>query len=268
MQTNMNSISLKNISHDFVNEKGLKNRVLSDVSIDVKNGEFLSLVGPSGCGKSTLVRIMAGLIKPSQGTVERAFHIPAMVFQNFALFPWLTVLENVEYGLLMKEPVVSTKANGSTVLEKMTPQKRRAIAHEKINEVGLTSHHAKYPHELSGGMRQRVSIARAIAIEPDILFMDEPFSALDPFTAKVLKEDLVHIWQKYGMTIVMVSHMIEDAIMLSDTIAVLAAHPGHIVKTYDVTLPQMPISASLRGRSSRSREFYDLFDDISAEIKV
>jgi NitT/TauT family transport system ATP-binding protein len=246
-------ISLKNVSIDFKNEQGKKVIAVSDISLDVLAGEFLSIVGPSGCGKSTILRSMAGCIPPTHGELVHTYTRPSMVFQNFALFPWLTVLENVEYGLHMQ-----------TEKRKLSKNKCREIAHEKIKEVGLAGQHDKYPRELSGGMRQRVSIARALAISPDILFMDEPFSSLDPFTADTLKKDLMMLWKKYNagnqkMTIVMVSHIIEDAITMSDKIIVMNFHPGKIIQTHDIVLPQP--------RETRTAEYYALFDTINGEIK-
>jgi NitT/TauT family transport system ATP-binding protein len=251
-----NIISLKNVSHDFLNEKGKKVRALSDISLEIPAGKFLSIVGPSGCGKSTLLRIMAGLIAPSEGDAVLHFTRPAMVFQNFALFPWLTVLGNVEFGLIMKKDSKEKNYSKAAI---------STIAHEKIKEVGLSGHEHKYPHELSGGMRQRVSIARALAISPDVLFMDEPFSSLDPFTADALKKDLMSLWQKYNadgvmMTIVMISHIIEDAITLSDTVAVVSSRPGQVINTHDISLS--------RPRNTRTQDYFELFDKITSEIKI
>ena len=260
-------ISIKNISHDFTDEKGVRTHILSDISLTVNAGEFLSIVGPSGCGKSTLIRIMSGLIEPTRGEVLRSYKQPAMVFQSFALFPWLTVVENVEFGLKMQG---------------VPEKKRRAIAHEKIAEVGLTGHHDKLPHELSGGQRQRVSIARALAVNPDVLFMDEPLSALDPFTATALKKDLLELWDKYKMTIIMVNHIIEDAILLSDVVTVMANQPGRIIKTHNINevLPRPSFSGDMGGevsgaaglrngqRNGRTPEFFAIFDEINGEIKV
>jgi NitT/TauT family transport system ATP-binding protein len=243
---NQKIISAKNISHDFSDEKGVKHRALNDVSIEVAAGEFVSIVGPSGCGKSTLVRLMAGLIKPTHGEIDRQFMKPAMVFQDFALFPWLTVLENVEFGLKMAGLSVA---------------KRRAIAREKIAEVGLDGHQNSHPHELSGGQRQRVSIARALAVSPDVLFMDEPFSSLDPFTANILKKDLLQIWERYKMTVVMVSHIVEDAILLSDRVVVMSSHPGRIMQTFS-------LATQARPRSNRNAEYFSLFDEINRAIRI
>jgi NitT/TauT family transport system ATP-binding protein len=179
-----------------------------------------------------------------------------MVFRNFALFPWLTVLGNIEFGLKMECSADGKKISTSAIA---------AIAHEKIIEVGLSGHEHKYPHELSGGMKQRVSIARALAVSPDVLFMDEPFSSLDPFTADILKKDLMMLWSKYNadgnaLTIVMVSHIIEDAITLSDSIAVVSSHPGQIINTHMIRLA--------RPRNTRTPEYFELFDKINSEIKI
>ena len=248
-QNSKNIIELSEVGYSFVNEKGTVNHALANVSLNIPRGSFVSLVGPSGCGKSTLLRIMAGLVKSSQGqshgTVTRHFEKPAMVFQNFALFPWLTVLENIEFGLKMSG---------------VPARNRRAVAHEKIHEVGLAGNEHKFPRELSGGQRQRVSIARALAVSPDVLFMDEPFSSLDPFTADILKRDLLAIWEKYRMTVVMVSHIIEDAITLSDEIIVMSSHPGTIVARHRVATP--------RPRNTRDTEFFKLFDEIEHAIKL
>ncbi|MDB5259288.1 MAG: transporter related [Candidatus Taylorbacteria bacterium] len=244
MQTDPHILKLAGIGHTFITDAGVASRSLSDIDLTIKRGSFVSLVGPSGCGKSTLLRIMAGLLKPAHGTIERNFDKPAMVFQNFGLLPWLTVIENVGFGLEMSG---------------MKKSAARQIAHEKLHEVGLLEHAYKYPRELSGGQRQRVSIARALAVSPDILFMDEPFSSLDPFTAAVLKKDLLIIWEKYKMTVVMVSHIIEDAILMSDEVVVMAAHPGTIIGHHHIH--------TLRPRDDRSPEFFELFDAIEKSIK-
>ncbi len=205
-----------------------------------KNGEFLSLVGPSGCGKSTLLRTIAGLIKPTEGALERNFTKPAMVFQNFALFPWLRVRENVEFGLAMR---------------KVSARSRRGIAEEKIVEVGLSGIERKFPKELSGGERQRVGLARALAISPDLLLMDEPFSSLDSIISEKLKRDVLALWNKYGMTVIMVNHLITDALLLSDRILVMGGEPGALKATIPVPLP--------RPRDPRSTEFFALQDKIT-----
>ncbi len=236
-------LKILDISHEFLAEERETIKALSRVSFEVERGTFTSIVGPSGCGKSTLLRIILGLIQQTQGTVTRNYTKSAVIFQNFAIFPWLTVYENVEFGLKMKG---------------VTPKERKKIAEEKIQEVGLAQFENKYPRELSGGMRQRVGIARALAMEPELLLMDEPFSGLDAFTAEKLKKDISGIWSAHRMTILMVTHLISEAVELSDKIIVLSAGPGTVKSTTKVVLP--------RPRDARSPDFYRLVDGITAEI--
>lgn len=197
--------------------------VLEDVSVQIASGEFVALLGPSGSGKSTLLRILAGLLRPTEGQVlfkGQPQHGPnpylAMVFQSFALFPWLTVLQNVELGLQAQELT-------------RTQRLKRSLA--AIDTIGLDGFEDAYPKELSGGMRQRVGFARALVVEPELLFMDEPFSALDVLTAANLRKELIHLWRLRKIptrAIVMVTHNIEDAVNMADRILVLGADPGHI----------------------------------------
>lgn len=243
MENNL-ALKISHLHHSFLEEGKRKLEVIKDVSFEVRKGEFLSIVGPSGGGKSTLLRIIAGLIKQTSGSLELSSNKMAMVFQNFAIFPWLTVCENIEFGLKMSG--VSAK-------------KRGTIVREKIKEVGLTGFEDKYPKELSGGMRQRVGIARALAVSPEILLVDEPFSSLDSFTAEKLREDLLNIWLRYKMTVVMVTHLVEEAVQLSDRILVLSPRPATIKLEVDVPLE--------RPRNRRSGEFYALVDKITAEIE-
>ena len=223
--------------------EGRRFHALRNISIDMDKGGFLSVVGPSGCGKSTLLRIIAGLQKPSLGTIEMHAKILSMVFQDFALFPWLTVYENIEFGLVMKN----------------VPKHERAkIVREKMLEVGLTESEHKYPKELSGGMKQRVGIARALAVNPEMLLLDEPFSSLDPFTADALKKDIFEIWQKYKMTVVMVTHKIEDAVELSTDIVVMSKSPGEVMEKIKLD-KEYP-------RNMRSEDSYNKIDSIRQKI--
>jgi NitT/TauT family transport system ATP-binding protein len=184
------------------------------------------------------------VVKPTSGLLELGSSKIAMVFQNFAIFPWLTAYENIEFGLKMK---------GINVRE------RKKIVHEKIKEVGLSGFENKYPKELSGGMRQRVGIARALAVNPEILLVDEPFSSLDAFTAEKLRKDLLAIWLQYKMTVVMVTHLVEEAVQLSDRVLVLSPRPAGIKLELAIPL-KYP-------RDKRSQEFYALVDKIVAEIE-
>ena len=211
-----------------------KIRILGPLDLDVRQGEFLSLVGPSGCGKSTLLRIVAGVLAPTRGTVrvggrpligvnDRA----AMVFQSFALFPWLTVVENVAVGL---------EARGVGVVDRL---KR---AEKYIALVGLSGYERAYPKELSRGMKQLVGLARALAVEPELLCMDEPFSALDVLTARTMRDLVLDLWGSPEVTtksILLVTHSIEEAVTLSDRVLVLKANPGRIVDAVDLrSLPR------------------------------
>lgn len=239
-----NILQLEHISHSLKPEEGgRKMPVLHDISFTVKKGEFLSIIGPSGCGKSTLLKIIADLTVPTRGHVVNNSSVNAMIFQQFALFPWLSVLENVEFGL---------KMSGTPNHER----RKRAIEH--IKDVGLSGTEKRQPHELSGGMRQRVGIARALAISPDLLLMDEPFSSLDELTAEKLRADVFRLWQKYKMTVVMVTHLVEEAVELSDNIVILSARPAVVKKIVSVSLS--------RPRNKRSSEYFSLVDSITAEI--
>jgi NitT/TauT family transport system ATP-binding protein len=200
---------------------------LADIDLDVGEGEFVCLLGPSGCGKSTLLKIVAGLIPPSDGAIRiagRAVTGPgpdrAVVFQDYALFPWMTVADNVEFGLA---------ARGTP------PERRRAVSAELLRAVGLADFAAKYPHHLSGGMKQRVSIARALAVDPVLLLMDEPFGALDAQTRFVMQRELLRVWRAYRKTVLFVTHSIEEALYLGDRVLVMTARPGRVKADIRVT---------------------------------
>ena len=218
--------------------------MLKDISFSVHPGEFVSLVGPSGCGKSTLLKILAGLTKIKKGKVTSNARKIAMVFQNFALLPWLTVRENVEFGLRM---------------EGVSKKQRSKIALEKIHEVGLSGHENKYPKELSGGMKQRVGFARALAVSSDLLLMDEPFSSLDVLTAEKLRAELLAIWAKYKMTVIMVTHLVEEAVEMSDRVLVFGPRPTSIKEVVEIKNP--------RPRDKRSADYYDIVDQITKRIE-
>lgn len=200
---------------------------LMGIDIDIREGEFFSIVGPSGCGKTTLLRIVAGLETKTEGRIEviRSADVRSrgplgsMVFQEQSIFPWMSVRDNVAFGL---------KARG---IDKAT---RLATADRFIEKVGLHGFGQAYPHQLSGGMKQRVSIARALANDPEILLMDEPFGALDEQTKLVLQEELLRIWEETRKTVIYVTHSIDEAILLSDRIMIMSARPGRIKDIIDV----------------------------------
>lgn len=233
-----NIINISHISKTFKVE-GKSISALKDVSLNVSPGEFISIVGPSGCGKSTLLRIMTKLDTPSSGNVEIHSQKPlSLVFQQFALFPWLTVAQNIAFPLQMRSE------NSSHIVRRL------------LSEMKLTDFADKHPKELSGGMKQRVGIARALAVSPEVLFMDEPFSALDALTASDLRAQLLQLWHDRNLTIVSVTHLIEEAVELADKVVVLSPRPGQVVAEVTINLP--------RPRDKRSDQFYQLVDQIAA----
>jgi len=242
-ESNM-ALVLSRVCARFSDEKKNSVPTIKDISFSVPKGSFLSIIGPSGAGKSTLMRIILDLMRHESGEIVRNFSRPAMVFQNYALFPWLTAFDNAAYGLRMAG---------------MGRKQREHIAREKLREVGLERFENHYPAMLSGGQRQRVGLARALAISPDLLIMDEPFSNLDTITSESLKADLLNIWRSYGMTIVMVNHLFPDAIELSDQIIIMGAHPGRVEKTITVNLP--------RPRDTRSPQFFKEVDFLTEDIR-
>jgi NitT/TauT family transport system ATP-binding protein len=224
------------IKDDFGKNTSL--RVLSDFSLDVKEGEFVSVLGPSGCGKSTFLNILAGLDDYDSGEIlvnneplKKLDYGRGMVFQSYALLPWRTVLKNLEFALEIRN---------------MPQKERRETARHYLELVGLSAFANQYPHQLSGGMRQRVAIARVLAYQPDLLLMDEPFAALDAQTREDLQLELLRIWESNKKTIVFITHSIDEAVLLSDRIAIMTARPGYISEILDIPLPR-PRSEVVRG---------------------
>jgi NitT/TauT family transport system ATP-binding protein len=211
----------------FRDRSGHAVEALTGVTFAVEAEELVAVVGPSGCGKSTLLNLLAGLLTPTTGRVGFEGALPAgrpataMVFQEFALFPWRTVLGNVELGL---EEAGYAKAE------------RRRIARRWVEQTGLGGFETKYPHQLSGGMRQRVGIARALAVDPAVLLMDEPFSALDAQTRQLMQEELLALWTRTRQTIVYVTHNIHEAVWMADRVIVLSRRPGRVVEIVGVKL--------------------------------
>lgn len=244
-----NLIQIDNVSKSFISAEDQELLVLENINFTLKENEIVALLGKSGSGKSTLLRLMAGLIKPTSGNLyyrNTPIHNPvqgiAMVFQSFALLPWLTVLENVELGL---------EAMG------VDRKERRQRAIDAIDTIGLDGFESAYPKELSGGMRQRVGFARALVVEPDILLMDEPFSALDILTTDNLRGDLLDLWLSKHTKIkgiICVTHDIEEAIVMADRIAIFSSDPGTIHSEISVDLPYP--------RDTESKEFRELLDQI------
>jgi NitT/TauT family transport system ATP-binding protein len=219
-------VELDNVTKFYNTQEKLQ--ALHQVSFDIDKGEFVCIVGPSGCGKSTLLKIMAGLDAPSSGEVRfqgGPVHGPhskiSMIFQSFGLFPWRTVLENVEYGLEMR---------------KIPKNERRETSRQYLEMVGLGNYEHMYPKQLSGGMKQRVGIARALAVEPELVLMDEAFSAIDEVTADVLREEVSEIHKETAKTFVLVTHNLSEAIELADKVVVLSSRPAKVKRIFPVTL--------------------------------
>jgi NitT/TauT family transport system ATP-binding protein len=230
-------------------------QALKEIDLDFPEGELISLLGPSGCGKTTLLKMIAGLLEPSAGQVfvkgkpvtgpgpERAF-----VFQDFALMPWATVLRNVAFGLELRG----------------TPKaERHEIARRYIAEVGLAGFEERYPHELSGGMRQRVGLARALAVNADVLLMDEPFSAVDEQTRRKFQEDLLHLRRVQRKTFIFVTHSIEEAVYVSDRIVLLSRRPGRVSRIIEPDIPRDGTPDEIR----RDRRYIDTVEDIWDGLK-
>ena len=261
-------IRFEHVSKEFsvrADDGGTANRfvALHDVTLDVHPGEFLVLVGPSGCGKSTLLDLLAGLTLPTSGRVlldGKPVTGPArdrgVVFQQYALFPWLSALDNVGFGLEVAG---------------VGKRERREKAAHYLELVGLTDFANRFPHELSGGMKQRVAIARSLAYEPQVLLMDEPFAALDAQTRETLQEELVEIWQRTGKTIVFITHGIDEAVVLGQRVAVMTTRPGRIKQIVDIPealragtedLRSLPLFGELR------HEIWSLLHDEVASARV
>lgn len=228
VQESQQILELSGVTKSF-DQGGSRLDALIDIHFTVREGEFLCIVGPSGCGKSTLLHLLAGLEQPTSGEIRlrgRAVTGPGpdrvVIFQEAALFPWLNVLENVEFGL---------KVRGLSRAE------RREKALDVLEMVGLAKFRSAYVHQLSGGMKQRVAIARGLVMDPEILLMDEPFSALDAQTRDVLHDELQQIWIKTQKTIVFVTHNVREAACLGDRVVLLSANPGQLKKEYFIQMP-------------------------------
>jgi NitT/TauT family transport system ATP-binding protein len=227
--TPKSKLRLRDISRAFPTPRGAL-LALENINLEVREGEFLCVVGPSGCGKSTLLNLMAGLDQPTHGEIwlnGRRIEGPgtdrALIFQELGLFPWLTVQENVEFGLRMQG---------------VAKQDRRARSQQYLRLVHLARFETSYVHQLSGGMKQRVALARSLATEPDVLLMDEPFAALDAQTRDLLHEELARIWAETGKTIVFVTHNVREAVRLGSRVIVLTFRPGRIKSQFSITLPR------------------------------
>lgn len=244
------AVSVENICKNYGAVEALK-----DMTLEFPRGQLTSLLGPSGCGKTTLLKIIAGLLPASSGTVEVNGHPVtgpgpdrAFVFQDFALLPWANVLRNVAFGLELRGVAKS---------------EREAIAEKYIREVGLAGFEKSYPHELSGGMRQRVGLARALSVDAQVLLMDEPFSAVDEQTRRKFQEDLLSLVQNENKTFIFVTHSIEEAVYVSDQIAILLPRPSRVSEVIRPQGFRSKTADSIR----RDPEYLDIVDDIWASLR-
>lgn len=237
---------LRRTSPDFV--------AIADINLDIAANTFVSIIGPSGCGKSTLLSIMAGLTRPTSGSVlqnGKQVRGPGadrgVVFQNYSLMPWMTVAENIRFAI-------------ETVHPQLTLTQQKDIVRESIALVGLHGSEHRHPYELSGGMKQRVGIARALAINPEILLMDEPFGALDALTRGFLQDEVARIWEQQRKTVVLITHSIEEALLLSDQIVMMSRGPAaRIVDVLDVPFP--------RPRKRENLDQYPAYHKLKAELE-
>jgi NitT/TauT family transport system ATP-binding protein len=226
------------------------------ITLDIAAGQFFVIVGPSGCGKTTLLRMAAGLEMPTRGTItigrartDRPGN--AMVFQGDSIFPWMTVFDNAAYGLRMRN------APKSEVDE---------VVGHYLERTGLTRFAKSFPHQLSGGMKQRVSIARAFATDPEVLLMDEPFSALDEQNKTLLQEELLRIWEETKKTVLFITHSVDEAVTLGDTIMVMTAHPGRSKAIIDVPFPRPRNVLELRATPAYGELVYDIWGQLRDEV--
>ncbi|WP_405305348.1 ABC transporter ATP-binding protein [Methanobrevibacter sp.] len=247
------SIEIKNIYKSFVSKKTEKLSVLEDINLTINDGELICLLGPSGCGKTTLLRLIAGLEHPTSGeiiangeVVKKPSGDRAVIFQQYSLFPWLTVLQNVTFGLEMTK-------QGSK-------EENIAAAERYLTSVGLIEFKDSYPHELSGGMKQRVAIIRSLLNHSPILLMDEPFSAVDMQNRHKLQEQLIGVWKRFENTIVFVTHDVDEAVFLADKIVILDRNPGRIAEIVEVDIE--------RPRKRDSKEFIALQESIVEKLDM
>ncbi|SDS56799.1 NitT/TauT family transport system ATP-binding protein [Paenibacillaceae bacterium GAS479] len=255
-------ISFQNVTKRFQVREGRgvsEFTAMDGVNLDVRPGEFMAVVGPSGCGKSTLLDLLAGLSHPTSGQILLDGHPVTgpgldrgIVFQQYALFPWRTAGANIEFGL---------EAKG------FGPKERRERARHYLALVGLSGFENRYPHELSGGMKQRVAIARSLAFDPDVLLMDEPFAALDAQTRESLQTELLSIWEQTGKTILFITHGIDEAVYLGQRVAVMTARPGKIKRIIDIPLGKRSEDEDIRSGAEFGALRHEIWSELREEVQ-
>jgi NitT/TauT family transport system ATP-binding protein len=245
-------VSVRNLTRTFESPAGTLNAI-EEISLDVHPGEFLAIVGPSGCGKTTFLRILAGLDQATSGELIAPGTYPsnALVFQGRSVFPWMTVEQNIVYGLK---------------LAGISQSERSDRAGELIRLIGIDRFRRSYPHQLSEGMRQRVAVARALAVDPHLLLMDEPFSALDEQTKILLQDELLQIWERTGKTIVFITHSIDEALVMADRVAVFTAQPGRIKAVVDVDFARPRAFLDVRSDARFGERFRQIWELLRDEV--
>ncbi len=249
-------IRIKNLTKEF-HTKDKVFTAIDDVSLDIAPGTFFMIVGPSGCGKTTLLRILAGLEKPTGGSIEIdqsdcTRPCNSMVFQGDSIFPWMTVWDNAAYGLAMRN---------------VPKGEIKEVVGHYLERTGLTRFARAYPHQLSGGMKQRVSIARAFANDPEVLLMDEPFSALDEQNKTLLQEELLRIWDETKKTVLFITHSVDEAVTLGDKIMVMTSHPGRTKALIDVPFEHPRGVLELRARPEYGELVYKIWGYLREEVQ-
>ena len=254
------AIEMEHVTCRFISADGKATIALQDFSMSVARGEFCAIVGPTGCGKSTTLSLITGLLKPTTGRV-RVMGQPVegidprigFVFQNDAIFPWRNVIDNVASGPMFRG---------------QKPAKAKEMAREWLRRVGLEGFELHYPHQLSGGMRKRVSLAQTFVNSPEILLMDEPFSALDMQTRTIMQDELLQLWAASGGSVVFVTHDLEEAIALADKVIVLSARPATVKQIYDIELPRPRVMSEIRYEDKFISYAREIWDDLRAEVKI
>ena len=250
-------IRIRNLRKEF-RARGRSVIAVDDVSIEIAPGSFFMIVGPSGCGKTSLLRMVAGLDTPSAGSIEIAHSGTgrpenSMVFQGESIFPWMTVWDNAAYGLTLRG---------------VPKAQIREVVDHYLDRTGLSKFAGAYPHQLSGGMRQRVSIARAFANDPEVLLMDEPFSALDEQNKMLLQQELLRIWEEHKKTVLFITHSVDEAVTLGDRIMVMTAHPGRAKAIIDVPFERPRSVIELRAQPQYGELVYRIWEQLREEVQL